>query len=98
MVALEVVKTVQQYDYGQSREPDPNPQGTYQFEIISVLWKGSGELRMATFFVQRIDRFCQLLIGIEVVHRGYDWSTHYRIIRHSGTPIITSVNHFNVIC
>ena len=44
-------------------------QGAYQLEIISArserVW-GTAH----TFFVQRIDRFCRLLIGVEVVHRG----------------------------
>ena len=48
-------------------------QGAYRLEIISahskrVWWTAH------TIFVQRIDRFCRLLIGVEVAHRGDDLS------------------------
>ena len=49
-------------------------QGAYRLEIISarserVWWTAH------TIFVHWIDRFCRLLIGVEVAHKGDDWST-----------------------
>ena len=73
-------------------------QSAYRLEIIStrserVWWTAY------TLFVQRIDRFCRLLNGLEVVHRSDDSPNIHNMVRlvmgWRGTPIITSVNHLN---
>ena len=68
--------------------------GTYSLDIISILYD-----ELSIPLLSRELSVCWLLLIVEVVYRGDDWSSmsSYHVMNNSvmATPVITSVNNYN---